>query len=496
MADLGARTATHPRYRMHCLALLIVAACALGAVAGSAANQATSVEGTWSGEIEAPGMPLKIAVRLTRSGADGEGWSGQIDIPQQRAKAITLDEVAVAPPNVSFRIAGVPGEPTFRLALSEDAQSMSGTLTQGGGTIRVSLRRGDTAAAAIPAPPRPQTPAPPFPYLEEQVTFRNEGAGIELAGTLTRPRASGRVGAVLLITGSGQQDRDETVFGHKPFWVWADRLTRDGIAVLRVDDRGVGGSGRGPQHATSLDLAGDVRAGLDFLRRRPEINPDRVGLIGHSEGALLAAIVAAADQAPAFIVMLAGTGVPGDQILQAQAAALFKAQGASDEVIAWDRSIRARVFAILREETGGTPNVAARDKLLQEIASAKPGGPGAPDGAAGRQLADALFKASQPWLQFFLAFDPRPTLMKVRCPVLAIGGERDVQVPARENLAEIEKALRAGGNKDVSIALLPGLNHLLQTSTSGFPTEYPTIDETVAPSVLKMVSEWIAKRVV
>jgi hypothetical protein len=187
--------------------------------------------------------------------------------------------------------------------------------------------------------------------------------------------------------------------------------------------------------------------------------------------------------------------VPGDQILYSQAASLFKAQGASDEAIAWDRSIRERVFTILKAETGAKPNVAAREKLLEEIGSAKPVAPGAPDGAAARQLANGLFKASQPWLQFFLAFDPRPTLMKVRCPVLAIGGDRDVQVPARENLAEIERALRAGGNQAVTTGALPGLNHLLQTSITGMPGEYATIEETISPAVLKLVSDWIAKRI-
>jgi pimeloyl-ACP methyl ester carboxylesterase len=436
---------------------------------------------------------LRVVVRLSQE--DGGAWSGQIDIPQQGAKALPLSEVTVAPPKIGFRISGIPGNPTFTLVLSEDTQRMSGTFTQGGGTIPATLRRGAAPVVAKTEPRRPQTPVPPMPYLEEQVTFRNEGANIQLAGTLTLPRAAKRVAAVLLITGSGQQDRDQTLFGHKPFLVWADHLTRQGVAVLRVDDRGIGGSGRGSPNPTSLDFSTDVRSGLEYLRHRSEIDPERVGLVGHSEGAIIAAIVAAQSPAPAFIVMLAGTGLPGDQILYSQAASLFRAQGARDEAIAWDRSIRERVFAVLKAEAGAQPNLAAREKLLEELGAAKPVTPGAPDGAAAQQLANALFKASQPWLQFFLAFDPRPTLMKVGCPVLAVGGERDVQVPTRENLAEIEKALRAGGNKDVTTVALPGLNHLFQTSVTGTPSEYPTIEETISPAVLKLVSDWIAKRV-
>ena len=478
----------------HCLRFLVGLACVLGFTAVAVLGQpSASVAGAWNGEIELPGMPLKVTVRLSQ--ADGDTWSGQIDIPQQGAKGVALTDVVVTPPNVSFRIAGIPGDPTFRLTVADDSQGMSGTFTQGGGTIPATLRRGNAAPVAKPAPRRPQTPTRPAPYGEEDVTFRNDGADLQLAGTLTLPRAEKPVAAVLLITGSGQQDRDETLFGHKPFWVWADHLTRQGVAVLRVDDRGIGGSGRGPQNPTSMDFATDVRAGLEYLRRRKEIDPNRVGLVGHSEGAILAGMVAASAPSPAFIVMLAGTGVPGDQILYSQAATLFKAQGARAEAIAWDRSIRERVFAILKSEAGGVANVAAREKLLEEIGSAKPTAPGAPDGATARQLADALFKGSQPWMQFFLTFDPRPTLMKVRCPVLAIGGDRDVQVPAKENLAEIERALRAGGNKDVTTEVLPGLNHLLQPSTTGLPDEYATIEETISPAVLKLVSDWIAKRV-
>jgi pimeloyl-ACP methyl ester carboxylesterase len=471
------------------------AAAAFGLLIATIAHAQTpvSVADTWTGGIETPAGRLAIVVRLQQG--DNGTWSGTIDIPQQGAKAVPLTEVTVKAADVSFKIAGPPGDPTIRLTLSADGARMSGTLTQGGGSVPVSLARGDTPPAPPAAPKRPQTPAPPFPYLEEQVSYRNEAANVQLAGTLTRPRSSGRVPAVLLITGSGQQDRDETLFDHKPFHVWADHLTRQGIAVLRVDDRGVGGSSRGPQAVTSSDFADDVRAGVAFLQKRSDIDPKRIGLIGHSEGAMLAAMVAATSPDIAFIVMLAGPGLPGDQILLAQAAMLFRAQGATDATIAWDRSVRERVFAVLKAETDGKPDQARRQALLDEIGAAKPAGPGLPDGAAARPLAEALLKAgSDPWLRFFLAFDPRPTLTKVRCPVLAVGGERDVQVGPRDNLPAIERAIRAGGNRDVTVVTMPGLNHLFQTSTSGMPSEYATIEETISPAVLKLVADWIAKQ--
>ena len=344
-------------------------------------------------------------------------------------------------------------------------------------------------------PLRPQTPQPPFPYQQEEVTFRNDAANLRFAGTLTRPSAVRPVPAVLLITGSGAQDRDETIFDHKPFAVLADYLTRQGVAVLRVDDRGVGGSDRGPDGVTSSDFAGDVRAGVAYLRNRSEIDAMRIGLVGHSEGAMLAAMVAADSADVAFIVMIAGTGVPGDEILYSQAAAMIRGIGGSDAVIAWDRSLRERVFSAIKAETDGWPNAARRDALLAELAAQTPSAPGVPNGAQTRKQAEALLAAmSAPWLRFFIAYDPRPTLARVRVPVLAVGGDKDVQVPAKENLTEIEQAIKKGGNANVTTALMPGLNHLLQTSTTGLPAEYARIEETIAPAALAIIANWIAQQ--
>ena len=454
--------------------------------------QTLSVAGTWTGAIETPAVRLGIVVRL--QAGDNGTWNGTIDIPQQGAKGVQLVDVSVSAPNVSFRIPGAPGDPTIRVTVSDDGARMSGTLTQGGGTVPVSLTRGETGSAQRATPKRPQTPVRPFPYLEEDVTFRNEAGGVQLAGTLTRPRTGERFPAVLLITGSGQQDRDETLFDHKPFLLWADHLTRRGFAVLRVDDRGIGGSTRGPAAVTSNDFAGDVRAGVTFLQERKDIDVKRIGLIGHSEGAMLAAMVAASTPDIAFIVMLAGPGVPGDQILLSQASQLLRAQGATEAAMAWDRSLRERVFAVLKAEADGQPNQGLRQKLLEDVGSAN-GDTALPNGATARSMAEALLKAgSQPWLRFFVSFDPRPMLGKVRCPVLAIGGDHDVQVSARENLAEIERAVRTGGNADVTTVTMPSLNHLLQTSTTGRPDEYATIEETISPAALQLVSDWIAKR--
>jgi pimeloyl-ACP methyl ester carboxylesterase len=330
----------------------------------------------------------------------------------------------------------------------------------------------------------------PFPYREEEVTYRNEAAQIRLAGTLTLPPGSGPFPAVLLITGSGAQDRDETIAGHKPFLLLSDTFTRRGLAVLRVDDRGVGGSDRGPLTATSQDFAGDVRGGVAYLRSRSEIDPARIGLLGHSEGGNIAVMVAADAPEIAFIVMMAGAGISGDEILLLQAEALGRLQGASAAVVAWDRAIRERVYDLVKAESNGLPDEARRRALIEN----SPAAPG-DTGPSGQKLAATLLQgASGSWFRHFLAYDPAPTISRVRCPVLAVIGDNDVQVPARENLPAIQAALKAGGNRDATVTNVPRLNHLFQTSVTGSPAEYATIEETIAPAALTLIADWIVAR--
>jgi pimeloyl-ACP methyl ester carboxylesterase len=465
---------------------LLIAAAMLGAaIPASAQTTGAGAEGKWSGHIALPPGPLAISVVLARDEAGA--WSGTIDIPAQGARGLKLAHVTVGDPAVSFEIGGVAGQPTF--TGTRDGDRISGTFSQNGGTFRFELERGTAAAARTP---RPQEPKPPLPYTAEDVTYRNDAAGVQLAGTLTRPSTGGPFPAVVLITGSGAQDRDETVADHKPFLVLADALTRRGLAVLRSDDRGVGGSDPGPAGATTKDFAGDVAAAVAYLETRPDIDRRHIGLIGHSEGGLIAPMVAASSPDIAFIVLMAGPGVPGDEMMTLQAAAIGRAQGASEALIAWDRDLRQRVYDEVKSETDGKPDAATRQALLASV----PTLPGVVTEAAARQTAAAILAAaSSPWFRFMLAYDPRPTLERVRCPVLAINGERDTQVIARENLDAIRSALEAGGNPDVTVTSLPGLNHLFQTSTTGRPDEYASIDETIAPAALDLIGDWIVKHV-
>jgi pimeloyl-ACP methyl ester carboxylesterase len=284
----------------------------------------------------------------------------------------------------------------------------------------------------------------------------------------------------VLITGSGAQNRDEEIFGHKPFLVLADHLTRHGIAVLRYDDRGVGKSTGNFATATSEDFAADAWAAWQALAARPEIDRVRIGLVGHSEGGIIAPMLAAAHPEIAFVVMLAGTGVPGDQVMLRQAAAIMKASGASDDAIAANTTLQQQVFAILREEKT-TARIVER---LQAISV-----PGSKEASA------ALVKqSSSPWFRFFATYDPAPALTKVRCPVLALAGQLDLQVLPAQNLPAIGAALKQGGNQRHTVLELPGLNHLFQPAKTGLPAEYAQIEETMAPAALDTVTTWIRQQ--
>ncbi len=335
---------------------------------------------------------------------------------------------------------------------------------------------------------RPQEPKKPYPYDEEEVGYENKRDSVKLAGTLTLPRGKGPFPAALLITGSGPQDRNESLLGHKPFLVLADYLTRQGIAVLRVDDRGVGGSTGSVPDSTTENFAADVTAGIEFLKTRKEIDPKQIGLIGHSEGGLIAPMVAAQNGDVAFIVLMAGTGLTGEEILYLQGALILKASGASAEQLAKQRATQEGMFKILKEEKDpATAEKRLHEELsrnLTEEAKKK----------SEQAIAAQIKRVNTPWFRYFLTLDPRPALRKVKCPVLALNGENDLQVPATENLREIEAALKAGGNKNITIVRLPKLNHLFQTSETGSLSEYAKIEETVAPVALKTIGDWILKR--
>jgi pimeloyl-ACP methyl ester carboxylesterase len=323
------------------------------------------------------------------------------------------------------------------------------------------------------------------------VSYVNPQGKITLAGTLTLPRSQGPHPAVLLITGSGAQDRDETILGHRPFRLIADDLTRRGFAVLRVDDRGVGGSTGSVPGSTSADFALDVKAGLRYLQGRSEIDAKRIGLIGHSEGGLIAPMVAADTPDVAFIVLLAGPGMRGDAIIQLQSELINRKAGVSEKQFEASSTTQRQIMAIA---AGPTPRAQAATQIRALLATQLPQDGSAEAQASLKQLDAQVDAVLTPWYRYFLACDPLPYLRKVKCPVLALNGENDIQVPYQPNLGAIEKALKEGGNRDVTVQSFPKLNHLFQTSQSGMVDEYATIEETFAPSALKTMGDWLEQR--
>jgi uncharacterized protein len=443
-------------------------------------------EQLWEGKLSVgAGATLRLVLRVQKTEAGG--LLAKLDSPDQGARGMHVNSVSLDDTKLSFELKALNA--TFEGKLSADKSEAIGTFAQAGAKIPLTLKKIDKLMALL----RPQTPKPPFPYKVEELKYKNEQAGITLAGTLTVPEGRGPYPAVILISGSGAQDRDETIFEHKPFLVLADTLTRRGIAVLRVDDRGVGGSGGSVPKSTSDDFAGDVLAGIAVLKARPDIDGRKIGLMGHSEGGIIAPMVAARSSDVAFIVMLAGTGFPGAEISVMQGRLIAKVMGASEKDLDKQKDLQQRLFGIMKTETDPKKARTAMREALKELLSEATPEERKAAGDVEAFAENEIKKIESPWFRFFLTFDPRPTLEKVHCPVLALNGEKDLQVPPKEDLAEIAKALKKGGNTRVTTKELPGLNHLFQTCKTGAISEYSAIEETIAPAALKVIGDWVSQ---
>ena len=440
------------------------------------AGAQTTVAGDWAGVLKAGGADLHLVLHITK--ADDGVLKATLDSTDQGATGIPVSSVELTGATLTFKINAIGG--SYEGLLNDAGTAIDGRWSQGA-SLPLTLTRLAPGAVAAAAPRRPQNPVKPYPYREEDVAYENAGARLSLAATLTLPAGSGPFPAVLLITGSGAQDRDESLMGHRPFLVLADYLTRHGIAVLRADDRGVGKSGGSFAAATSADFATDAEAGVAYLRTRHEVDAKKIGLVGHSEGGLIAPMVAARNPAVAFIVLMAGTGVSGDQILLEQGRLIAAANGATPEQLA-ENAARARPALQLVKTEKDDAVLAA--KLREQLSGLIP--------AEAVETQIKLLMA--PWYRYFVSYDPAPALQAVRCPVLAINGERDLQVPPKQNLPAIRAALEAGGNKEVVVQELPGLNHLFQTAKTGSPAEYAQIEETMSPLALDTITRWILKR--
>ena len=442
------------------------------------------IVGAWQGTLNV-GVPLRLIIRITRE--EGGALSALLDSPDQGANGLAVSNVTFSNGELSVESKVVRGAYDGKWNAADAV--FEGTWKQGGGTFPLTLKKLDK----LPELKRPQDPAKPYPYKEEEVSVDNTKDGVTLGGTLTLPVAAGPFAAVVLITGSGAQDRDEALMGHRPFLVLADHLTRKGIAVLRCDDRGVGKSTGSFATSTSEDFANDAQACVAFLKKRPEIDGKRIGLCGHSEGGLIAPIVAARSSDVAFIVLMAGTGVPGDEILYAQGELIARAGGAEETAVTVQRKSQETLFKIIRNEPDAAKCEIQLREAMAKLVDALSEAERKQIGDVKAHIEAQVKTINSPWFRMFLTFDPRPTLAQVKCPVLAINGEKDLQVPPKQNLPEIEKALKGGGNQHYSTKELPGLNHLFQTAKTGSPAGYSQIEETISPSALETISEWILK---
>lgn len=442
--------------------LVLVLLCAF-----ACAQDISNIAGNWQGSIAAGGVDLGVIFKIATKENDIEV---KMDVPMQGAKDIPADDAGFRSDTlrISFKKLGASYEGVF----NKSEKLINGTWKQSGQSFPLKL----TPQAAGTGLKRPQEPKAPFPYYEEEVTFNNKEDGISLSGTLTLPSKKGSFPAVVLISGSGAQNRDEEIMGHKPFLVLADHLTRKGIAVLRFDDRGTGKSGGDFKSSTSADFCKDVAAAVNYLKSRKEINKSKIGLIGHSEGGMIAPMVAAEDKNIAFIVLLAGPGLKGDELLLLQTKALLRASGADEEGIEQLSAINRQAYKLATLE----PRDSAYAKLKNLMKQAEL-----------NEQVDALVS---PWMRYFLKHDPAVVLSKVKCPVLAVNGDKDLQVCAKENLEGIQAALKSGGNEQCTVQTFPGLNHLFQQSKTGLPSEYAAIEETISPAVLELVEKWISER--
>ena len=443
-----------------------------------------NIKGIWQGILKIQGTELRLVFHISEK-EDGT-LSATMDSPDQGANGLPTSEVVFRNDSLIIKANTLAGK--YEGKIDKEKDIIVGKWKQGGYKLDLDLKRTDET----PKLNRPQTPKEPYPYDVEEVEYTNKKAGIKLAGTLTTPSSNGPFPAVILITGSGAQDRDETIMGHKPFLVLADHFTRNGIAVLRVDDRGVGGSGGSVSQSTSEDFAGDVLTGIEFLINHKKINPKLIGLAGHSEGGIIAPMVAAQSSDVAFIVSMAGTGLTGEEILYLQAALIARANGATEEIIAQNRDQQEKIFEVLKTVEDEDQ---AKQMLLEIMESAIPDTMDKNDEQIQSGIKSEMKKIFNPWFRYFLTYNPKTALRKVKCPVLVIIGEKDLQVPPKENLKAIEEALKKAGNEDYTLKELPKLNHLFQTATTGSITEYSKIEETISLIALDEMTNWILSKV-
>jgi len=445
-------------------------------------TNAQDITGQWNGLLKVQeNMQLRLVINISKS---NNQYSSTIDSPDQGAKGIPVSSTVYENAELTLKISSIMAEYSGNFSNNE----FTGTFKQAGKEYPLTLTREKIKKEALV---RPQEPKKPYPYYSEDVVFENKGADLKLAGTLTLPKKEGSFPVAILISGSGESNRNQEIMGHKPFLVIADFLTRNGIAVLRYDDRGVGKSTGNHRIATTADFSTDALSAVNYLKTRPEIDSKKIGLIGHSEGGVIAPMAASKSKDISFIVLLAGTGVRGDKVLLEQNKLILKAMGASEVDIKKAKQTNSQIFKMV---TTSNDSESLKRELSQfikeEIKKDK------------SQLEQSVMDeetfikvrtnmVTSIWMQYFLKYDPAPTLEKVKCNVFVLNGEKDLQVAANQNVPAITDALIRGGNEKFTIKRYPNLNHLFQECETGAISEYITLKQTFSPTVLTDIKNWI-----
>lgn len=431
------------------------------------------IEGTWKGDIQIPMQKLPFVITIEKHNNE---WIGIGESPQQtnnkiNFKTVTFqnDTLKIDEPKLGMQYIGV----------LKDNTTIEGKFSQRGMTFTLNLEKGEYKLN------RPQMPSPPFAYDTKEITFYNDKADINLSGTLTIPKGKAKYPTVILVTGSGPQDRDETIAGHKPFLVIADYLSKNGYAVLRYDDRGVGESEGKFSEATILDFATDTEAAINYLKKQKFVDNKKIGILGHSEGGMVAQIVAAHSKDIHFIISLAGPGIPNDQLMIIQKTAIERAMGIPELSIKMNERVFGKMYKIAKKDT---PNEVAEAEIKNFLKN-DPVYKNIPE----NQLQELIDQVLNKWFRASIKYDPNEYFSEIKAKVLALNGEKDLQVTAKENLKGWKDGL--AHNKYVTVKSYPKLNHMFQKAVTGLPNEYGEIETTIEPVVLEDILNWLNENV-
>jgi pimeloyl-ACP methyl ester carboxylesterase len=450
---------------------------AAGAGSGAATAAVSKTEGTWQGAIEVTNMRMRLQMHVSH---DGKGQLlASVDSLDQGIQGIPAAKVTEANGELRFEIPALQAE--YHGTLSASRNELSGEWTQNDSVEKLDFRRSDQPLELR----RPQNPSKPYSYAVEEITFPSGDGKTTLAATLTIPQGTGPFPAAVFIGGSGPTDRDETVAGHKPFLVLADLLAKKGIAVLRYDKRGTGQSAGNYEQASMSDLAGDAQAALNYLKSRKEVDPKRVGILAHSEGGILAAQIAAKSGDLDWLVLLAAPATTGERTLLRQSELVARTGGLPEEQIARSQQFDRMAYAAVREAKSATALEAKLHDLIEKSGLSASMPPAA--------LQAQIRLMATPWFRQYLDFDPASLVAQIKCPVLALNGDRDLQVDANDSVPLLRQAYEKSGNKDFTVMEIEGVNHLFQKAQSGSPALYGAIEETIAPEVLNAIGSWLAK---